>query len=580
MSEHRKRVRGLLTRASGRRVLTVGAAVAGALGLSLAGTVPASAQTIVTNAPTANSLVVGAGSGTTFNMMQALDAVFNQVPGCSITSTAVPGSPSKAFQQLNYACEQSTGTGAGAPTLGTTLLQIDDSNSYLDNPFNDVAVSEPPEGSSNGIAELENGQAGGTGTSLTTQNVAAVNYARSSRAAKTSDLQGLNFVSYAKDGVSWFHFTKTTATTPSAHVLTLSPDQLVKIYTGVDYDWAQVGASKSAPIVVFSAQEGSGTQDTWKTFLDNTIGGGSGFDPTSATNPVNCVDPVAPGTSAIKAVFPVSTSLTGCVGPIGSFENEASTILNTKASQDPSNADPVANGIFFYSFGKYSQQCAGLKSKTTYFDKSAGPVVNTKVNSNCGGLTLPTGYKTALGAINTISPNPQTILATSGTEFPVDRFVYNIYSNGSDTTHPAQTATPATLNYMSEVGFLCKPQTTDASDGSTVTTNRIMDPATETWYHTELFNTILAQGFIPLTAVAGGTTVGTVTDGPPVSEGLNNAYTLLNGTTAGQAYLTDNESAYNSVVGTSFPTSNTSISSASNPLGYCSVVSTNATGTQ
>jgi hypothetical protein len=353
----------------------------------------------------------------------------------------------------------------------------------------------------------------------------------------------------------------------------------VGIYQGTYYDWAQVGASKSAPIVVFSAQEGSGTQSTWKTFLDNTIGGGSSFDPTAATNPVNCTDPVAAGTSATKAVFPASTTLTGCVGPIGSFENEASTMLSATASEDPNNVSPAANGIFFYSFGKYSEQCAGVKSKTEYFDKSAGPVVNTKVNADCGGLVLPSGYKTALGAVNGISANPQTILATSGTEFPVDRFVYNVYSNGSDTTHPSQAVTPATLNYVSEDGFICKPQTTDASDGSTVTTNRIIDPATGVWYHTEIFNTILAQGFIPLTASASGTTVASVTDAAPQSEGSNDAYTLLNATPAGQKYLNVNESGYNAVAGTSFPTTNTSISSATNPIGYCSVVATDTSGT-
>jgi hypothetical protein len=111
-----------------------------------------------------------------------------------------------------------------------------------------------------------------------------------------------------------------------------------------------------------------------------------------------------------------------------------------------------------------------------------------------------------------------------------------------------------------------------------VTTNRIIDPATDTWYHTEIFNDILAQGFIPLTATA-GTTVGSIVDGPPQSEGSNNAETLLAATPAGQAYLNVNESAYNTVAGTNFPTTNTSISSASNPLGYCTVVSTNSSGT-
>ena len=463
MSEHRKRPKSLLGRRPGRKALMVGASAVGAAFMALTGTlVPAGAQTIVTGAPSANSTIVGAGSGTTYYMMDALDQIFNLAPGCNITSGSVPGAPTKTSQQLDYSCESSLG-GTGAPAAGTTLLQVDTSNSYLDNPFNDVAVSEPQEGSSNGIAQLENSQAGGTGTALTTQNVSTINYARSSRVASSSDLQGLDFVAYAKDGVSWFHFTKTTATTPSAKVVNLTAQQLAGIYQGSIYDWGQVGATKTAPIVVFSAQEGSGTQSTWKTFLDNTIGGGSSFDPTAAGNPVNCHDPVTPGSSTLKTTFPASSTLTGCVGPIVSFENIATTILNTQASQDPNGVDPVANGIFFYSFGKYSAQCTGIKSKTTYFDKSPGPVTSTKVNADCGGTVLPTGYKTALGAINGVPVNPQTILATSGTVFPDDRFVFNVYSNGSDTTHASQPAGPGALNYISEVGFLCKPQTMDGT---------------------------------------------------------------------------------------------------------------------
>ena len=368
-------------------------------------------------------------------------------------------------------------------------------------------------------------------------------------------MQGLDFVAYAKDAVTWFHFTKTTANTPSSKISTLSPPQLAQIWQGSVYDWGQLGATKTAPIVVFSAQEGSGTQSTWQTFLDNTIGGGSSFDPTAASNPVNCVDPIAAGSTTSKVTFPASTTLAGCVGPIGSFENIATTMLSTQASQVPSNLGgntPAANGIFFYSFGKYSAQCAGVKSKTTYFDKSAGPVTSLKANADCGGTTLPTGYKTALGEIGGVAANPQTILATSGTVFPDDRFVFNVYSNGSDTTHPSQTATPATLNYMSEVGFLCKPQTVNGAAETSLPANTftqdtnandIVDPATGLWYHDEIYNTILSQGFIPLTAIATTTMVGGLTDGDAGSEGGGDAYNLLNSTTAGQAYLDVNESA-------------------------------------
>ena len=132
--------------------------------------------------------------------MIGMDSLFNQVPGCVITSGSVTGAPSKASQELNYACETNSG--------GTTLEQVP-GTAYLDNPINDVAVEEPPMGSSNGIAQLELGrnQANtGIGTAFTTtsqQQVSAINYARSSRdPSSANDIQGLNFVAYAKDGVA------------------------------------------------------------------------------------------------------------------------------------------------------------------------------------------------------------------------------------------------------------------------------------------------------------------------------------------------------------------------------------------
>jgi hypothetical protein len=158
--------------------------------------------------------------------------------------------------------------------------------------------------------------------------------------------------------------------------------------------------------------------------------------------------------------------------------------------------------------------------------------------------------------------------------FPITRFLYNIYSNGSNSNLPPATA--ATLNYVSEVGFLCKPQTTDASAESSAPANTItpdtnakdiVDPNNGIWYHDEIFNTITANGFLPVTATATGG-FGTVADGAPISENAaanaaHTAYDLLSGADAsagGSTYLN-----------TAAPgqTTNTSISHASDPIGYC-----------
>jgi ABC-type phosphate transport system substrate-binding protein len=604
-----------------RHKLAIGASAAGAalVLVSMAGQAGAATPPANVNfeTGTANNLIVGSGSSTDYQMMIGLDSLFNQVPGCVITSGSVSGAPSKGSQELDYSCETSTGV-AGTPTAGTTLEQVP-GTAYLDNPINDVATEEPPMGSSNGIAQLELGrnQAGtGIGTAFTTtnqQNVSAINYARSSRdPSGSSDVAGLNFVAYAKDGVAPLIFTewngvKTTFGKTVSTLNGLSTQQLKDIWNGQIYDWGQIaGVRFSAPIFVYSAQEGSGTQSTFKTFL--------GFDPSATTNTVNCKDPVTPGTKIVTAATKASPSLTfgnwsstsvsysgtptvfpttsTCLGPDVVFENETASIMpNAGATATPdatasawytansltatSSNNAVANSAFFYSWGKYNLQCEGTKEQTSYIDKTKGPITNVKAGTNCGTVPQNPTAKSVLtlAPVNAVAPSPTSILGST-TVFPITRFLYNIYSNGSNANLPPATA--ATLNYVSEVGYLCKAQTADATaeatlPASTITpdTNAkdIVDPNNGIWYHDEIFNTITANGFLPVTASASGG-FGTVVDGAPISENAaanaaHTAFDLLSGadaTTGGNTYLN-----------TAAPgqTTNTSISHASDPIGYC-----------
>ena len=124
-------------------------------------------------------------------------------------------------------------------------------------------------------------------------------------------------------------------------------------------------------------------------------------------------------------------------------------------------ADSILDSVFFYSWGKFSLQCEGIKEQITYLDKSSTKS-SVKEGTNCGSEALPTGYKPSLTSVNGISASPTSILASSGTGvYPIDRFLYNVYSNGSNSNIPEATA--ATLNYVSEVGFLCKPQTVNGA---------------------------------------------------------------------------------------------------------------------
>jgi hypothetical protein len=578
----------------------LGALSVGALGMLSAAT-PALAQTPPANvnypSTTANNLIVGSGGSTDYVMMQALDTLFNQVPGCVITSGSVTGAPSKGSQELNYACETNSG--------GTTLEQVS-GNSFLDNPINDVAVEEPATGSSNGIAQLEldRNQVGtGIGTSFTAtnpDNVAAINYARSSRDPSGSqDVSGLNFVAFAKDAIAPLIFTEFgSSKTPFGKLVAglpgLSTADLQGIYNGSIYDWGQLGSKVSEPIFVYSAQEGSGAQSTFKTFL--------GFDPSSASNKVNCTDPVTPGTKVVttpsktsptptfeKSVSgvlePLTPTASTCSGPDVIFANQTVTLLAnaTSSTEDAiatawqakqaGAASPVGDSVYYYPYGVFTQQCEGLKEKISYIDKSSTEPTPTKAGANCGGAPLPSGDRVSLTPVNGVVANPQTILGQGSAVFPIDRFIYNVYANGSNANLPE--ATPATLNYVSEVGFLCKPQTIDGTNNDTAA-NEITDPATGVWYHTEIFNAILANGYIPVTATAGDT-FGSVVDGAPgpenASGATHDAYMLLSadngpgGSQYGATYLDAAPTGQST---------NTSIPTATNPMGYCILTSTDA----
>jgi ABC-type phosphate transport system substrate-binding protein len=464
------------------RALTLGGAIAGAAALSVAFTVPAGAAGRTGLVNPANSVVVGSGSSTTYLMMQQMDTLFNdsgQYPanqGCQIF---VPFVSATSPQPLDFSCID-TPTPAADP----------------ENPYNDAVVEESPLGSGSGIAQLQD--QGAHGATATSGGVAIPvannsNFARSSRAFSSSDLKGLNFVAYAQDAVTWFHYTAhASVATPSGGVTNLTKAQLQAIWNGTDTNWNQVGGT-NAPIVVFSAQEGSGTQGTWKSFL--------GYDPSASTNAVNCYTP--------------SGGSKTCVGPAVIFENEDAQIakgaFTSTQSGFTSSANPVwgnhkaattaqiqEDAIFFFSFGRYSLQCGTN-------------------NKNCGGSPLPAGTTNALGSIDSVAPSQATI--ENGT-FEGDRFLYNVYSNGSNSNIPA--ATGATVNYVSEVGFVCNPNKGGSSN--------VLDGATGKAYISEIQAIIKAQGFYP---ISGGDSTGTINQ-TPVDEGTvgNTATALLaSGTT-------------------------------------------------
>lgn len=395
----------------GRRAAAVvgGAALAGSLALAT----PAFAGS---NAPTAkNNMIIGSGSATTYSVMTALGDLFNSFPGCNIIAA------SGSQQPLDYSCVPP----ANPATAG-----------YGENPLNDVALEEPPFGSSNGITQLEDQL-----NPSPPVGVAPANFARSSRAIKPgSDDAGLNFVAYAADGVSWFHFSKVDgAPTASASVTNLTSQQLQNIANGTTTNWSQVGG-KPDPIIVFAAQAGSGTESTWESAVGTnwSVEAAKGSDHGTTDHII--------------------------------LENEDRQMIQVM-NETPTSTKYIGDVIFLFSYGKFTVSCRTV----------------------CGGTPVPgtTSAKptiAALGKINGVAPTVATILNHS---FPVPRLIYNVYANshaGADSPKLAP-ATQATLNFVSEAGFLCKP-------------NAVVDPVTGMNVRKEIDSVISGQGFIPLPPVS------------------------------------------------------------------------------
>ena len=435
-----------------RRGTLAFAAVAGSALIAVAMAVPAGATFSPT--PAGNHVINGGGSNTTYFMMQALSDLYETAPGCQLITA------STAAQELDYDCANSYSTAEDGEEGGYSL-------SYPSvNPYNDVAWQEPALGSSNGIKELEF-QGADAPSSPPGNDVSTLDFARSSRAAVTSgsspDHEGLNFVAYAQDAVPWFHFTKVggtngCTTTPSSKVKSLTTSQLAGIYQGTITNWKSVGGT-SAPIYVFMAQSGSGTESTWAGDLALTgsypFGGVNGAGSADETNAVT-------KSGLADTDFQI-------------FENEVSDIFTANNLGD--NASTPTKGIacdsiFFFSFGKFSLLCP---------------------KGTCAGT--PSAYKGSVGALGEINGVTADETTINNGSFALDRELYNVYSDGSNANLPFYQGSgvppitnQAVQNFVSTYGFLCSPKTF-----------KDVDPlsASGATYGTEIDAIITAQGFFP-----------------------------------------------------------------------------------
>jgi ABC-type phosphate transport system substrate-binding protein len=268
------------------------ALVAAAIGLVAAAALPPTGAGATTKI-IKPSRIFGSGSDTTYNMMAALDTLYNNSAGCNVIA------PVGTTQPLNFKC-----------------LPDDQNTIHTENYPHDVVSEGFPLGSSVGVNQLC--QQGLTG-------VANINFARSSRTPRLSDCTHLHFVAYARDGISWEAFpgvansavatmNNQAGACAGSSGFCLTQQQLKDIFLNCTItNWNQVGGA-NAPIVIYTQQNGSGTRASW----DGFVGG----------NTQTCI----PQNQLATHVIP---------------ENHNNVIL--------SNGD-AANAIFGFSFGDYQKR--------------------------------------------------------------------------------------------------------------------------------------------------------------------------------------------------------------------------------
>jgi ABC-type phosphate transport system substrate-binding protein len=314
---------------------------------------------------TASQQLTGSGSDTTYYMMTALDALYNQSPGCN---------PLAATQPLNGSCPNS----ASENKLNS------------ENYFHDFAVERFPIGSSGGINELC--KKGLTG-------VVSIGFARSSRvpqgaSAGGSDCAGLRFVGYAKDAITWECF---PGTSNPCHGLTTASNSITQadlknIFVNCTVtDWSAVGGNAGA-IDVYVPQAKSGTGISWAAYLGQTL--------TASQTLSACI----PAGNKAPAVAP---------GQPGSHESPENTNSLIETNGDQANAIfPYSVGVFHFTYGANSftgsdggslGKINGIQATSANILSGSFPASRFLFNVYCNATTCGNGSRAALSVTNYVN---------------------------------------------------------------------------------------------------------------------------------------------------------------------------------
>ena len=431
----------------GTSIKAIVAGVALVSGL-IASAVPAGAVTTAPALSTMDRTIVGSGSDTTYDLMMALDKVYNAANGCG-TIWASSGS-----QPFNGQCDTADAAAGNGPDK-SSFPWVNDSHAVIKENY--------PVGSGNGVYEL---------CKQNLVNVRGVDFARSSSGPATGSTSekcsDLKFVAYAEDAVTWYHFTKNPDGTDTASARIVSIDQatLKTIFRGEVTLWSQLNGNPGvldASGKSFAATGGSAT-DTLAEPLPAT--GIVLYSANSGSGTYSYFTNSARTNSSSKMGAPVLT-------PVPS--QTAAAIYTTNQENYPAaiaQDQNTNNAIYFMSVGRYKQTAKITDQVDAYSSATATGTHNAG------------GYADALGQIDGKAPTIANIQKgadkTTG-YFPYSRDVFNV----------TRYASAATNAYVGPNGFLC------------TVTDSTKDRIKMDGYRTIVEAAIKSEGFAPLSVSSG-----------------------------------------------------------------------------
>jgi ABC-type phosphate transport system substrate-binding protein len=293
------------------------------------------------------SVVLGSGSDVAYPVMLALDQLYNASPGCTVIAPT-------GTQPLNNEC-------------------IPQSTDIKTENYDHDRISETyPIGGSSGITQLcEQGLTG----------VATTNFVRQTSAPSSTVCTGLDYVAYARDGITWEAFpkatgagTKTFKNTSGACAgstgLCLTQAQLQGIYVNCTItNWNQVGGG-NVPIVRYSILPQYGTRKAFDTFLGGSSTSCAGTKLIDQTDNAEVAAADVPG-----AIVPVSVgswnerygkSTAVTAGALGEIDGVAPSVANLQNGTFPF-------GRFLYNVYCNATTCGTAKKASTATSKYLGP---------------------------------------------------------------------------------------------------------------------------------------------------------------------------------------------------------------